>query len=150
MVYTTPWARPSQCLVALREKRRHAHTGRYSPTRSRPQPIGRLAKKPQNNQKRIVASPHHTSETYQASERHHQHWTWLDWTSDAGAESDDSSTGRSACIRPCPLTVAWPSQNLTMDPAEEQTHQDGGSQGCTVTNVKLLILTKASSKSIFT
>ena len=56
---------------------------------------------------------------------------WLGRTFGAGAEIDDSSTGRSACSRPYPLSGAWPSQNLSVAPAKAHIDQGGGSQDCT-------------------
>ena len=56
---------------------------------------------------------------------------WLGRTSGAGAEIDDSSTGRSACSRPYPLSGAWPSQNLSVAPAKAHIDQGGGIQDCT-------------------
>ena len=56
---------------------------------------------------------------------------WPGRTSGAGAEIDDSSTSHSACSRPCPLSEAWPSQNLSVAPAKAHTHREGESQDCT-------------------
>ena len=56
---------------------------------------------------------------------------WLDRTSGAGAEIDDSSTGRSPCSRPYPLSEAWPSRNLSVAPAKAHIDQGGGIQDCT-------------------
>ena len=56
---------------------------------------------------------------------------WLGRTFGAGAEIDDSSTGRSACSRPYPLSGAWPSQNLSVAPAKAHIDQGGGIQDCT-------------------
>ena len=56
---------------------------------------------------------------------------WLGRTSGAGAEIDNSSTGHSACSQPCPLSGAWPSQNLSVAPAKAHIDQGGGIQDCT-------------------